>query len=276
VTVGVVSDHGFGGAGTGVVHLNNWLAEHGYLAFANGGEPLVKRAALTLVPGAWRGALFRRFRGMATRAESASRFGGIDWTKTTAWSEELNYFPSVRVNLRGREPEGQVAPDEYEDFCKRLCGDLRAWEPIANAWRREELFDGPYIERAPDIILELALEDGYSHSCLRARGGPAFRRIGPDEYLGGKERGMNGNHRPTGVFFLSRSTPVGFARLEDVAPTVLAEMGVPCPPMDGTSLLGPGVTADAALAGEQREERPYSDSEAQAIERRLRDLGYFE
>lgn len=277
VTVGAVSDHGFGGAGTGVVHLNNWLAEQGYLAFTEGGgEPLLKRAALSLVPGTWRGALFRRFRGMATRAEGASRFGGIDWTKTTAWSEELNYFPSVRVNLRGREPGGQVAPDAYTDFCQRLCADLRAWKPIANAWQRDALFEGPHVERAPDIILELALENGYSHSCLRARGGPAFRRIDPGEYLGGKERGMNGNHRPTGVLFLSKPTPVGFARLEDVAPTVLAEMDVPVPPMDGTSLLGPGVTADSTAAGGPREKRPYSDSEAQAIERRLRDLGYFE
>ncbi|MFO7975519.1 MAG: alkaline phosphatase family protein [Candidatus Hydrogenedentota bacterium] len=277
VTVGVVSDHGFGGAGTGVVHLNNWLSEQGYLTFADDtGEPLLKRAALKLVPGTWRGALFRRFRRLATRAESASRFGGIDWANTAAWSEELNYFPSVRVNLRGREPQGRVAPEEYEEFRERLCAALRAWEPIANAWRREELFDGPHVERAPDIILELALEKGYSHSCLRARGGPSFRRIGPDEYLGGKERGMNGNHRPTGVLFLSRPTPVGFARLEDVAPTVLAEMGVPAPPMDGASLLAPGVTTDSAAAAEQRKKRPYSDSEAETIERRLRDLGYFE
>lgn len=276
VTVGVVSDHGFGGAGTGVVHLNNWLAENGYLAFSGGGESWLKRAALTLVPDAWRGALFRRLRGMASRAESASRFGGIDWTQTTAWSEELNYFPSIRVNLRGREPEGQVDPAEYGAFCERLCADLRSWEPIAHAWRRDELYDGPYVDRAPDMILELALEHGYSHSCLRARGGAAFRRLGPHEYLGGKERGMNGNHRPTGVLFLSKPSPAGYARLEDVAPTVLAEMGVPAPPMDGASLLAPGIAADAAPAAGPEQDRAYTQDEARAVERRLRDLGYFE
>jgi predicted AlkP superfamily phosphohydrolase/phosphomutase len=276
VTVGIVSDHGFGGAGTGVVHLNNWLAKRGYLAFTGGGESLLKRAALTLVPGAWRGMLFRRLRGLASRAESASRFGGIEWAKTTAWSEELNYFPSVRVNLRGREPQGQVDPGEYKEFCQRLCAELRGWEPIADAWHRDELFEGPYVDRAPDIILELALENGYSHSCLRARGGPAFRRIGPEEYLGGKERGMNGNHRPTGILFLSKSTPAGHARLEDVAPTVLAEMGVPAPPMDGASLLGPGAITDTQAPPGAPRDRSYTLDEADAIERRLRDLGYFE
>ena len=275
VTVGVVSDHGFGGAGTGVVHLNNWLARMGYLRFSGGGEPLLKQAALTLVPGAWRGALFRRLRGMASRAESASRFRGIDWAHTTAWSEELNYFPSVRVNLCGRELNGQVDAREYEGFCERLCADLRAWAPIGKAWRRDDLFEGPFVDRAPDIILELALEGGYSHSCLRARGGSLFRRIGPEEYLGGKERGMNGNHRPTGVLFLSKPTPAGFARLEDVAPTVLAEMGVPVPPMDGASLLEPGVTAESVPFAPQAS-RTYSPDQAGAVERRLRDLGYFE
>ena len=60
VVVGVVSDHGFGGAGTGVAHLNNWLAEHGYLAWKPGGrDSLLKRAALSLTPERWRGGLFR-------------------------------------------------------------------------------------------------------------------------------------------------------------------------------------------------------------------------
>ena len=247
VTVGVVSDHGFGGAGTGVVHLNNWLAENGYLAFSGGGESWLKRAALNMVPGAWQGALFRRLRGMASRAESASRFGGIDWTQTTAWSEELNYFPSIRVNLRGREPEGQVDPAGYGEFCERLCADLHSWEPIAHAWRREELFDGPYVDRASDIILELALEHGYSHSCLRARGGPAFRRLGSNEYLGGKERGMNGNHRATGVLFLSKPSPAGYARSRTWHQPSWPRWG--CRPAHGRGRLArSGIAADAAPA----------------------------
>lgn len=274
VTVAVVSDHGFGGAGTGVVHLNNWLAQQGYLRFAGGRTPWLKTAALRLTPGRWRGRLFRRFRGLASGAESRSRFGGIDWRHTRAWSEELNYFPSVRVNLIGREPQGQVARGHYDAFCDDLCRHLEGWEPIHKAWRREELYTGDYVDRAPDIILELALEDGYSHSCLRSRGGPPFRRIGPDEYLGGKERGMNGNHRPTGVCFLSKPAPASGARIEDIAPTVLAELGVPAPHMDGTPLLGEGATPfDSAAA---RDQRDYTPEQARAVEERLRRLGYYE
>ncbi|MBN2311560.1 MAG: alkaline phosphatase family protein [Candidatus Hydrogenedentes bacterium] len=276
VVVGVVSDHGFGGAGTGVVHLNNWLANEGLLAFAGPATgSLLKRLALRATPHRWQGGLFRRFHNLATRAESQSRFGGIDWGRTLAWSEELNYFPSIRVNLQGREPAGQVAPGEYEAFCRDLCARLEQWAPVRKAWRREELYEGDYVKRAPDIVLELALEHGYSHSCLRSRGGPPFRRLAPGEYFGGKERGMTGNHRSRGVLFLSEQTEFCAARIEDVAPTVLAELGVPAPAMDGTSLLTSGETAPDAGAGGAPEEG-YTPEQEREIEGRLRDLGYFE
>lgn len=273
--IGVVSDHGFGGSGTGVVHLNNWLADRGYLAFAPEHGGLMKRLALRLTPESWRGDLFRRFQGLASRAESASRFGGIDWSGTRAWSEELNYFPSIRVNLRGREPRGQVDPADYDAFCHDLCAELEAWDPVAKAWRRDELYDGPYVDRAPDILLEFALEDGYSPSCLRSRGGPSFRRLEPHEHLGGKERGMTGNHRPEGVFLLSEPVAAEHCSLLDVAPTVYAALGTPGPPMEGRPLIGEaaGVAGTGAHATAPS---PYTPEEAAAVEQRLRELGYFE
>lgn len=274
VLVGIVSDHGFGGAGTGVIHPNNWLAEQGYLRFAPESSGLLKRVALKFVPERLRGLLFRRFQRIAAGAESSARFGGIDWEHTRAWSEELNYFPSIRVNLKGREPNGQVEPGQYDAFCRELCARLESWPAIAKAWRRDEVFLGHETETAPDIILELALEDGYSYSCLRSRGGASMRRIGPDEYLGGKERGMNGNHRHAGVLFLSVPTVAGAAQIQDVAPTVLATLGVDAPPMDGTSLLGPVTERD--YEGPANAARPYAQEEEGAIEQRLRALGYLE
>ena len=276
VTVAVMSDHGFGGAGTGVVHLNNWLAEQGHLRFLpGGGTPLLKKLALTAVPEGWRGGLFRRFPGMAAKAESGSRFSGIDWERTRAWSEELNYFPSVRINLRGREPCGRVDPADYEDFREQLRRELESWAVVKKAWFREEIYHGPYVDRAPDIVLELALENGYSHSCLRARGGPSFRRIGPGEFVGGKEKGMNGNHRPSGILLLSKQSTAGAARIEDIAPTVLADMGVAGPPMDGTPLLG-DLAANQEIGVPGGPEQAYTPDQERAVEERLRALGYLE
>ncbi|GMW00758.1 MAG: hypothetical protein AMXMBFR84_18950 [Candidatus Hydrogenedentota bacterium] len=273
-TVMVVSDHGFGGSGTGVVHMNNWLAENGYLHFAPGRDSVLKKVALRAIPTRWRGALFRRMEGVATLAESRSRFAGIDWARTTAWSEELNYFPTVRVNVQGRDPYGLVPPEEYDDFCNTLCKDLMTWEAVAKAYRNDAIYHGPYVREAPDIIVELALENGYSHSCLRKRGGPPFRRLENRELFGGKERGMTGNHRPMGVFFSSRQTPCGYATLEDIAPSVLAEIGIAGPDMDGTSLFAAYTPSeDCAFAAAPA---AYSPDQERQIEQRLRDLGYLE
>lgn len=276
VVVGIVSDHGFGGAGTGVVHLNNWLADHGYLHWKpSGRESLLKKAALTLTPESWRGALFRRFQGMAANAESQARCGRIDWQCTTAWSEELNYFPTIRLNLAGREPEGQVPATEYETFVGRLCADLETWDWVARAWPRADIFEGPEVAQAPDIILELALEDGYSPTCLRSTpDGPDFRRIGPNEMLGGKEQGMNGTHRDRGILFLSESTGIQTPTLADIAPTVLAVLGVAGPAMDGRPLLGealPDVPGGRAGLPEA-----YTAEEEALVAARMRGLGYFE
>ena len=275
--VAVVSDHGFGGAGTMVAHINNWLAEQGYLTFApRDGESLLKRLALATVPQRFRGPLFRRFEGLAARAESQSRFGGIDWSRTRAWSEELNYFPSVRINLQGRDPDGQVAQESYETVCRELCAALEDWAPVAKAWRRDELYHGPYVARAPDIILEPALdEQGYAYSFLRRRGGPALRPLSPNAYVGGKEKGMNGTHRPEGVLLLAPATPAGHARLEDLAPTVLAHLGVAAPPMDGVSLWSPPASSpDAPHTGGPS--RAYTPEQDELVAQRLRALGYME
>ncbi|MCX5770028.1 MAG: alkaline phosphatase family protein [Candidatus Hydrogenedentes bacterium] len=271
--VSVVSDHGSGGAGTGVIHLNNWLAEHGYLRFSlaharvrddSGGW--AKRTAMALVPHRMRGALFRRFTGMAAAAEAGARFRGIDWANTRAWSEELNYFPSIRVC--------GLAGHGYASFCNDLCAKLEAWEPVKKAWRREQIYHGPYVERAPDIVLELDLENGYSYSCLRSRGGPPFRRLDPAGYYGGKGQALAGNHRPTGVCFLSQPITAGAAAIQDIAPTVLACLDVPAPPMDGTPLLGAlRETGGAEHAGP---EAPYTPEQQRAVEQRLHALGYFE
>jgi predicted AlkP superfamily phosphohydrolase/phosphomutase len=265
VIVGVVSDHGSGGAGTGVLHLNNWLCEHGHLTFRGAQTGRLKQATLSLTPQRVRGAIFRRMSGLAAKAEASSRFAGIDMARTRAWSEELNYFPSIRVN---------VQPSEYEKYCDGLCRELETWEAIKKAWRREELFEGAFVKRAPDVVLELELENGYSYSCLRSRGGASFRRLEPSEYYGAKGAALAGNHRPHGVFFASEKVPAASARIQDVAPTVLAAMGVAAPPMDGTPLWGVLPGAGPCELAQARAD--YDAQQERLIEERLRALGYLE
>lgn len=256
--VAVVSDHGSGGAGDRALHLNRRLAEDGLLGFRAPGRAgllgVARTAALRLVPHRLQGAVARRAPRVAGRLEAAHRFAGIAWERTVAYSEELDYHPSVWLNLRGREPEGVVAPRDYRAVRTDVAATLREWRDdggrpvLARVLPREEVFDGPALEEAPDLLLEPALVDGYSPSCRRSDGpGPALRRLARSEFGGGRGQGMNGAHRRDGLFVLAGPgvAPVGRvpgAEIVDALPTLLALAGLPVP--DGLD----GVPIGAALA----------------------------
>ena len=281
----VVSDHGSGGAGRRVLHLNAKLREAGLLrrtgarrasldATARGARDVVLR----LLPPAMRERVFRRMRRAAARLESAARFGGIDWSRTRAFSEEANTQPGVWINLRGREAAGCVAPADYERVRDEVIDVLRGWrlpngQPVAlRARRREQVYTGPFVERAPDVVLELALDEGYGLSLVQtpwlATDLDPVRSLADDELAGGRGRGMNGTHRPDGIWLATGDGVGELARpaqpaLEDVAPTLMHAMGIPW-------------EGDVDGAVQFRERVPYTAEEAALVAKRLRDLGYLE
>jgi predicted AlkP superfamily phosphohydrolase/phosphomutase len=294
--VAVVSDHGSGGAGDRALHVNRRLAECGLLRFATGRDGVagaVRRAALRGVPTRLQGRLLRRAPGAAGRLEGRHRFGGIDWSETIAFSEELDYHPSVWLNVRAREPEGIVAPAAYEATRARVAAALADWRDadgravVARVWRREECVEGPYADRAPDLLLEPALVDGYSPSCLRSEGpGPALRRLAPAEFGGGRGRGMNGAHRREGMLVLAgpgvRAAGVLPAcDIVDVLPTLLALARLPVPDgLDGRpvdrALATPVAGEPDPLAGPVDAPAPFDAAAARDVATRLAALGYLE
>lgn len=296
----VASDHGFGGVGRKAIHLNRWLAERGWLRFANdnGGAVAaqVKRRALEWLPPALQARLFRwRGASLANRLESHARFAGIDWAETQVFSEELNYFPSLWLNVRGREARGRVAPEDYERVCAAVCAEIAEWcdpehgRPIVRrAWRRDDLYSGPWVHHAPDVILELNEDAGYSYACLPSRtvaAGEAVRILSPGQCEGGKLAGMSGSHRRDGVFLLSgprvrRDGWIEGIQMADMAPTMLSLCGVACrEDFDGETMAS--IVSDTQYARATRRkdasaERAYGAREEAEIAARLTDLGYLE
>ncbi len=275
----LVSDHGFGGAGVHVAHLGRYLADQDLLV-RRPGSPVggaargLRDLALRVLPPGLAQTVFRRARPAAARLESAVRFGGTDWSRTLAFSEEANTQPGVWINRASREAEGCVADADYERVRTRVIDALEAWKlpcgrpVVARARPREDVYEGPFVSNAPDIVVELALTDGYGLSLVPTRWdeGPAasISTLEPGAYGGGRGRGMNGTHRSEGIWIAhGEGAPrlAAGAGLVDVAPALLAAMGIE--PRDGPDPAAPAPT-------------DYTAEEEARVAARLKALGYLE
>jgi predicted AlkP superfamily phosphohydrolase/phosphomutase len=119
--------------------------------------------ARRVIPAAWRIALSRRLPRKTRERLLVDQFrNGTDWRKTTAFALPSFYTGFLRVNLRGREPQGVVEPGAgYEALLDRLEADLRQLiDPVTNqpavrqVARTVELFGGGSPVSLPDLFFE--------------------------------------------------------------------------------------------------------------------------
>lgn len=311
VELTIASDHGFGGASDKVLYLNRALAEAGLLTFhpQRVGASAVgwaKETALTRLPPRTRERLFRSAGAVLPGlVESRARFGAIDMTQTQAFSDELNYFPAVHLNLAGRESAGTVRPEDAQGVVASVEQALLAlrdpWSDapvVKRIMRREALFDGPHVDRAPDLVLELHLDHGYSYNLMPSAHAPpgigAFRRLAPSEYLGRKGRSLQGSHREQGLWIAAGPQVQAAGRVEaamaDATATLLARMqSPPAFDLDGQVCQAALKVPTAAPTNERATTRGQdpvtttspapsptrlSGSEQARVESRLRKLGY--
>ena len=262
----VVSDHGFGGASTYALYLNRFLESKGWLTYrhevevdgmatGSGLASKLRAAAATRVPANWQGKLYRAVPDAVLGSiETKSRFGDIDFERTRAVSDEMNYAATIRLNLPG------ATVSQRAEAVRMLQADLATWEVdghqvVKSVSTREELYSGPCVGDSPDVIIELNLRDDYSYTLLpslRVPTGTTWRKLEPAEYVGGKGLGMNGTHRQYGLLSLwgsgvSAGVHVA-AGMPDIAPTILHLMGEAIPDhMDGC------VISEAIVEGSPRE-----------------------
>lgn len=306
--VTIVSDHGSGASSDKVFYVNRALAELGFLAFR--GDARVRRArpldalrdaarkeAMRRVPPRMKHALFHAFgRALPGWLESRTRFAALDFARTRVFSDELNYFPALHYNLRGREPEGVLDPRDVPrvfEALERALLDLRdPWtaRPVVKAlWPREALYEGPHLDRAPDVVLELELDAGTTYNLMPSTDDPArrvFRRLGEDELRGRKGRSLPGSHRDRGTWILAGPTvpPVGELdlRMADATATLVARLGLrPGPELVGRVLdeVRPALelAEHAVLPSLDRaHSEPIAGDALARTEARLRALGYVE
>ncbi|UCG80863.1 MAG: alkaline phosphatase family protein [Desulfobacterales bacterium] len=310
VSIIVVSDHGHGGINGKKIFLNKWLSQEGFLRFAerqNGrgsrmfgfvtGER--KRDILNFVrrtiPKRLRAGLVKKAPVLKDGFISREAFSNIDWEKTSAYSDEKK--GNIWINVTGCQPKGVIAPgEEYEKVREEVIARLRemrdpdSQEPIfPEVFRKEELYWGPYIENAPDIILT---EGKRKYTYILQRSKSSEDKTSWIAPLNGYEMDNlpNATHRLEGILMMrgrhlqKRGRVFKPASIIDVAPTILYMMGLPVPQeMDGRVLIDlfqkkyvarHQVERVSSDGGEDKEKREYSPEEEEIISERLRQLGY--
>jgi predicted AlkP superfamily phosphohydrolase/phosphomutase len=301
--VTVLSDHGSGGSSDKVLYLNRLLAEHGLLRFhkrlGRSGAGL-KEIALRRFPPRLREQVFRLGNAwLPSRLESKVRFGSIAMRHTVAFSDELNYFPGVYLNMAGREPSGIVQPEQKREAILRVRASLLdtrdPWSGMPvfrDVIPREELFEGPHLDRAPDLLLDLHLDGGYSYNLMPSGErtsatnsiGSAWRKLADHEKLGKKGRSLPGSHRSHGFMVLAgpkvRAAGRLEARIADVSATLLRRLGLCVPPAFRGRVLWEALREDRdastralPLAGAVTAHATRNEG---LVESRLRALGYIE
>jgi predicted AlkP superfamily phosphohydrolase/phosphomutase len=237
--------------------------------------------------------------------EAKVRYGIINWAGTKAYFEENPYYPSLRINLKGRQPQGVVEPgQEYEDLRDDLIKRLEEWRHpetgekiVERAYRREEVYSGPSLDQAPDIVVHWSTHKDYTYTFRVSSKSAKLKWIEEIDPFSPNNfsffTGKSGSHRDNGIFLaegpgVQNGLTLDGAHIMDVAPTILHVLGVPVPAdMDGRVLVdifegeaAEEVAFGAAVAHEPVQVAPleenYTDADKRVIAERLRALGYID
>jgi predicted AlkP superfamily phosphohydrolase/phosphomutase len=195
----VVSDHGFKSFAR-CVNLNAWLHQNGFLALKEG------------------------------KTESGDWFEDVDWSRTRAYTMGLN---GLYLNLKGREREGIVQPDEAATLKEELRSKLHGLiDPasgrvgITGVFDCDAIYAGPYVDNAPDLIVGYG--DGFRASWDSVMG-KVTSQIFEDNL-----KAWSGDHcidprLVPGVLFSNRKIVDEKPGIVDIAPTILNLFGLPLP-----------------------------------------------
>ncbi len=306
-TTFIVSDHGFGPAHK-AIDLNVWLLEEGYISIKTTISSQLKyklwkmgltnavfirlllktvfRYGAGIVEKIPEASLFKSLRFFLRRGQKSPLLSldDVDWPRTKAYSPVG--MGGICINVEGREPTGSIKHGRaYQALKEEVAEKLRELkDPVTGeringqVFLREDIYRGPYLERAPDILF-LPNDAGYmAGNMLGFTSNRAIIEMTP----------WPGHHRMNGVFLakgrhLRRGASIRGATLLDVAPTILCLMGCKIPnDMDGnvlSAIFQEGFLTSQGIQythGSSVEESPHpsgSDGEEEVI-RRLKDLGY--
>jgi predicted AlkP superfamily phosphohydrolase/phosphomutase len=238
------SDHGFGS-----------LRADAFFDVALAGAGLIDAPTGSALLGRiGRSAVGRRLPGRVRRAgRSAARVDaarrGQAWTAT-----------SYECGVRLADP---AVADEVIELLHGLT-DPDGRPVVAAVHRRADLFHGPHVDRAPDLLVELADESVDLHDGLHAPAPWVSRHDVPW-----------GTHRVDGIVAVRGEPMTAKGEAADVAATALDLLGLDVAGLDGRSLVaGRGDHRAVSATVEAGDNAAYSEAEEQAVLEHLKSLGY--
>lgn len=201
----IMSDHGFA-TFEREFNVSTWLVENGFTAMRN-----------------------------PDKMEQCKLYNMVDWANTKAYAMGLN---GIYLNLQDREKQGSLSPYEAAEVKRQIITKLnQVKDPvtgkrvIAQAYDSAEIYDGPFLKLAPDIIIGYA--EGYRISDEAALG--TF----PGEVVRDRTNKWSADHCMDsaivpGIILSNTEVKKKDPALWDLAPTILDAFGLEVPKeMDG-------------------------------------------
>ncbi|HYX85967.1 MAG TPA: alkaline phosphatase family protein [Gaiellales bacterium] len=249
-TVILMSDHGHQPC-TRALNMNRVLEHLGHLRLGRG-SALVGLLAWGRVRSIARVAYDR----LGLHGRVAVPTPPVDWARSVAYTSVVSTGEGVSIALRGREPEGVVAPGDFEQVRDEVAASLAEFRdpdtgarPIRAVRRKEEILSGPYLDRAPDLLLEAAPLYSLTHA----------RQMVEDANW------LSGDHRPEGIY-VARGPGAAAAGGGEISLTDFA----------GMIEAAAGLAVEAAAEPAPAAAGVFSAEEEREVEERLRGLGYLE
>ena len=246
----VNSDHGFGSFARSF-SLIQWLAQRGFLKLRD-----------RFVPDrtSQRGLEFMDVQQSA-----------IDWNETRAFCvDAIGSFAGIHLNLRGTYEQGIVDPRDAWAVSQEIQTALSNEPLVHRAWRREEFAWGSELQRLPELIVQMN-DDTVALVGKRRRVSGGYEI--EDGYVHDQPFS---SHRPDGIWGSSFATS-NDPRIEDVAPTIYAVLGMEIPDdVDGVNRSPFHATTQHGSMEDTVQQPSFTPEEEQLVRARLEALGYLE
>ncbi len=242
-TLVIVSDHGFDRFNK-VIFMNNLLMDMSLLTLKRRPSTQLKKLCLnyrlnaeTLITIGEKMGI--RIKGAAIEDKKGQQMANklflsqhdIDWRKTKAFS--VGVGGHIYINLKEREPQGNVSFTEYQElkaFLTKMLESLKDPETgkniIKKVYQKEELYQGKYAASAPD--LSILPHEGYF---------PLYKEhfISPSFLM---KPSVSGSHTLHGVFMMygkdiSKGVNLSQVNIWDVASAICKLFHVDARYMDG-------------------------------------------